>query len=241
MRPRVILHMMSSIDGRITPEGWPASADRDEVYEAVHRALAADAWLVGRHTMAEFAQGAPRPISADGPYPRQTCKASAAGMGPYAVCLDPSGRLHLNRDRVNGDAVVAILSDAVPDDHLAELRRDGISYLFAGAPELDLVFAIRALRAEFGVETLLLEGGGATNGAFLGADLVDEISLLVLPIADGKTGTPTTFDGNRLGASRLALISATPLAVDIVHLRYHLLPRGDPGTTVGDSRRRHWR
>ncbi|HWJ73940.1 MAG TPA: dihydrofolate reductase family protein [Kaistia sp.] len=234
MRPRVILHMMSSIDGRITPEGWPASAASDEVYEAVHRALAADGWLVGRHTMDEFSQGAPRPVSADRSYPRQAWKARAAGMGPYAVCLDPSGRLHLDRDRVNGDAVVAVLSDAVPDDHLAELRRDGISYLFAGGPKLDLVFAICALRAEFGVETLLLEGGGATNGAFLCADLVDEISLLVLPIADGKPGTPTTFDGNRFGASRLALISATPLAGDIIHLRYHVLPRGDLGTMAGE-------
>lgn len=234
MRPRVILHMMSSIDGRITPEGWPASADRDEVYEAVHRELAADAWLVGRRTMAEFSQGAPRSASTDRLYPRQTWKAAAAGMGPYAVCLDRSGRLHLNRDRVNGDAVIAILSRAVDDDHLAELQRDGISYLFAGATELDLVCAIRALRAEFGIERLLLEGGGATNGAFLGADLVDEISLLVLPIADGEPDRPTTLDGNPLGARGLALIAATPVARDIVHLRYHVLPRNDPAATAGD-------
>lgn len=234
MRPRVILHMMSSIDGRITPEGWPEQANRGEVYEAVHRALAADAWLVGRRTMDEFSHGEPRPISADRPYPRQTWKAPAAGIGPYAVCLDPSGRLHLNHGRVNGDAVVAVLVDAVPDDHLAELRRDGISYLFAGGSEIDLLYAIRALRAEFGIETILLEGGGVTNGAFLGADLVDEISLIVLPIADGKPDRPTTFDRNRLGAWRLALVSAAPLEGDIVHLRYRVLPRGEFATTTGD-------
>jgi len=102
--------------------------------------------------------------------------------------LDQSVRLHLNRDCVNGDPVVVILASVVSDDHLAELRRDGISYMFAGASRLDLAQATYTLRAKFGTATPLLEGGGTTNGAFLGADLVDEISLLLLPLADGSCG-----------------------------------------------------
>jgi riboflavin biosynthesis pyrimidine reductase len=212
--------MMSSIDGRITLDGWPDSQGVNDAYEAVHRDLRGDAWLVGSTTMAEFSTGEARPITADQIYPRQNWKAAAAGMGPYAVYLDRSGRVHLNRERVNGDALIAVLTTTVSDDHLAELRRDGISYIFAGESDLDLESALHLLRTDFGVETLLLEGGGTVNGAFLGADLIDDISLLLLPLADGKPQAPTTFDNNPLGARALDLVSVTQLDGGLLHLRY---------------------
>lgn len=224
MRPRVILHVMSSIDGRINTAGWPLSADCESVYEALHRDLRSDAWLVGRVTMAEFALGDVRQMPADRIYPRQTWKAAAAGMAPYAVYLDRSGCLHLNRERVNGDALIAVLTTDVSDDYIAELRRNGISYIFAGDAEIDLDRALHILCTEFGVETILLEGGGVINGAFLGRDLIDEVSLLILPIADGKPGMPTTFDHNVAGARPLDLISVTTLEGGLLHLRYQVLP-----------------
>lgn len=222
MRPRVTLHMMSSIDGRISSKGWPASVQGGETYETLHRDLRGDAWLVGPVTMAEFALGEPRRMPAQQSHPRQTWKGPAAGMGPYAVYVDRSGHVHLNRDRVNGDALIAVLTATVSDDHLDELRQNGISYIFAGQTELDLERALHVLRTEFGVETLLLEGGGTINGAFLSADLIDEISLLLLPIADGKPASPTLFDGSLAGARPLNLVSATPLDGGTLHLRYSL-------------------
>ena len=36
--------------------------------------------------------------------------------------------------------------------------------------------------------------GGRINGAMLRAGLVDEVSLLVAPVADGRIGTPALFD-----------------------------------------------
>ncbi|EUB99225.1 bifunctional deaminase-reductase domain protein [Rhizobium sp. CF080] len=231
MRPRVTLHMMSSIDGRIATAGWPISVDAGEAYEMLHRDLRSDAWLVGRTTMAAFADGEARPVVTDQSYPRQTWKAAGAGMAPYAIYLDRSGHLHLNRERVNGDALIAVLTTAVSDHYLAELRRDGISYIFAGEADLDLSRALHILRTEFGIETLLLEGGGAINGAFLGGDLIDEVSLLILPIADGKPDVPTTFDDNLEGARPLDFISAENLDGGILHLRYRVLS-GRPGTST---------
>ena len=226
MRPQVILHMMSSIDGRITTAGWPNSADAEETYEKLHGDLRCDAWLVGPVTIAEFAEGEPRPIVTDQVYPRQTWKSAGAGMAPYAIYLDRSGSLHLNRDRVNGDALIAVLTTSVSDHHLAELRRDGTSYIFAGDADLDLDRALNILRAEFGIETLLLEGGGTINGAFLKCDLIDDVSLLILPIADGRPDAPTTFD-HHLGKARLLrLVSVKQLAGGMLHIRYKVLQGG---------------
>jgi riboflavin biosynthesis pyrimidine reductase len=225
MKPHVILHMASSVEGRIVPDNWPEgpTAALSGTYEVIHRQLKGDAWIVGRVTMAEFGKGDPVPAKASAPLPRQTWRAPGSEKGPYAVAVDQSGKLHLNISRANGDPLVCVLTESVSDDHLAELRRDGISYLFAGKSELDLAQAVEILRAEFGVERLLLEGGGGINGSFLSAGLVDEISLLVCPVADGMEG-PTVFDRTSgPKGSLLKLTGMDRLDGDVVHLRYDVV------------------
>ncbi len=60
MRPRVIVHMTGSVDGRVKIKRW-SQVDTEGVvetaYEAVHDRLAGDAWMCGRVTMAGYAQG----------------------------------------------------------------------------------------------------------------------------------------------------------------------------------------
>jgi riboflavin biosynthesis pyrimidine reductase len=221
MKPHVILHMGTSIDARIVPHDWPGTEAFGEIYERIHRDLAGDAWIVGRVTMAEFGKGEPRPAKAAAPYPRTTWKAPGSDGGKYAIAIDQNARLHLNIDRANGDAIVAVLTEAASDDHLAELRRDGISYLFAGKTELDLPLALERLGADFGIRRLLLEGGGGINGSFLAAGLIDEISLMILPVADGTDPAATLFDRPEgPGARGLKLQGVDRLENDILHLRY---------------------
>jgi 2,5-diamino-6-(ribosylamino)-4(3H)-pyrimidinone 5'-phosphate reductase len=56
-RPRVICHMLASIDGRIVTGGWPLSEMERRQYELVHATYNADGWLCGRVTMEQhFAQ-----------------------------------------------------------------------------------------------------------------------------------------------------------------------------------------
>jgi riboflavin biosynthesis pyrimidine reductase len=88
-----------------------------------------------------------------------------------------------------------LLTEQVADAHLAGLRGDGISYIFAGRDELDLALALEILNRELGVARLLVEGGGVINGALLRAGLIDEISLILCPALDGAVGAPSVFDG----------------------------------------------
>jgi riboflavin biosynthesis pyrimidine reductase len=222
MKPYVIMHMMSSIDGRIVTTDWPKTYDAGHLYERVHADLQGDAWIVGRATMAEFAAGEPRPISTEKRFARETWKAPKADKGPYAIAFDRHGKLHLNKGDVNGDPLITVLTTNVSDDHLAELRRDEISYIFAGTDDVDLADALATLKKEFGIERLLLEGGGGINGAFLAARLIDEISLLLMPLADGAEGTATLFDRVDGSVRSLELRSVTRLEHDILHLRYQM-------------------
>jgi riboflavin biosynthesis pyrimidine reductase len=218
--PHIHMLMMSTLDGRIIVKHWPNDFDESSQYESVHRELGGDAWIVGRVTMAEFSEGEPIPTKAQQRYPRTTWKADGVDRTKLAVAIDGMGKLHLNTGRVNGDAVVAVLAEAVSDDHLAELHRDNISYLFAGQDEIDLSLAMQKLRSEFGVKTLLLEGGGHINGSFLKANLIDEITLLVAPFVDGKSGTPAIFDSPSPLSKSFSLLNTTTLANSVVRLHY---------------------
>ncbi len=57
LRPHVIVHMSTSIDGRTLPSRWrPEREGATAHYERVHEALGGDAWLVGRVAGQEFAK-----------------------------------------------------------------------------------------------------------------------------------------------------------------------------------------
>lgn len=197
MRPYIIAHMLSSLDGRIDSAAWAGKSgiDRDafvDAYEDTHRRLAGDAWIVGRTTMEEFADGDIVIAHSTRKMRRETF--NGASSGPYALVLDPSGRLHWSSNTANGDHVIEILTEQVPDTYLAGLQAAGVSYLFAGATTIDLELAVTRLREQFGIERLLLEGGGRINGSFLAAGLIDEFSLLLAPLVDARTETPASFD-----------------------------------------------
>ena len=76
----------------------------------------------------------------------------------------------------------------------------------------------------------MLEGGGGINGAMLRDGLVDEVSVLVAPVADGSLGTPSLFDvpagpsGEHAGyrPRRLVLDSFERRAGDVLWLRYRV-------------------
>jgi 2,5-diamino-6-(ribosylamino)-4(3H)-pyrimidinone 5'-phosphate reductase len=89
---------------------------------------------------------------------------------------------------------------------------------------VNLSRALTTLREKFGIKRLLLEGGGETNGAFLRAGLVDELSLLLTPVADGRLGEPALFDvedeNPAKAIARLRLKSAKRAAADMLWIKY---------------------
>jgi riboflavin biosynthesis pyrimidine reductase len=70
----------------------------------------------------------------------------------------------------------------------------------------------------------MLEGGGETNGSFLREGLVDELSLLLTPVADGQPGEPALFDvegmRSRKALAKLRLKSVQRAASDMLWIKY---------------------
>lgn len=234
MKPYVLCHMVCSVDGRIWGSRWRPKANVvPDLFERLHERLGGGSWLCGRVTAQEFAKGKePHYPPTDQMFPRENWFARREAKA-WGIFLDRHGKAVWARSDIGGDPILVILSESVSDDHLAGLRADGVSYIFAGKDEIDLGGALETLNRELGIERILLEGGGGANGAFLRAGLIDELSLVVSPVIDGSTGGPIVFNsGERdLGPAPLAsmeLASHEVLDGGAMWLRYRL--RSTPTT-----------
>jgi riboflavin biosynthesis pyrimidine reductase len=230
--------MVASIDGRILHSRWrPPTREGGELFERLHVKLGGDAWLVGRVTGQEFAKARAYDAPADRAYPREPWLPHR-DADAYGVVLDAHGKIAWGRSDIGGDPIVVVLTEQVSDAHLAGLRKDGVSYFFAGERELDLAHALEFLNRELGVKRLLVEGGGGNNGSFLRAGLIDEISLAIYPVVDGAKGAPSVFDSTPADADLLAPVAAMSLEKcevlegGAVWLRYRVRNEGAPAAST---------
>lgn len=232
MKPYVLCHMVTSVDGRIWGSRWrPKGNVVPGLFERLHDQLVEElggaSWLCGRVTAQEFARGKGKVyLPTKEKLPRENWFALREAKA-WGVFLDAHGKAVWERKDIGGDPILVILTEQVPDSHLAGLRGEGISYIFAGKTEVDLALAFETLSRELGIRNLLIEGGGGANGAVLRAGLLDELSLVISPAIDGSTGAPTVFNsGDKdLGPAPIeSMVLASHAVLDggAVWLRYKL-------------------
>jgi riboflavin biosynthesis pyrimidine reductase len=216
----MICHMICSLDGRILQSRWrPDNYKPGDLFEDLHDRIGGDAWIVGRVTGQEFAKG-DRYLDTDETFPRENWFASREG-NIFGVVLDEQGKIVWGRGDIGGDPIVVVLTEAVSDAHLAGLRADGVSYIFAGSETIDLHVVPEILQRELGVNTLLVEGGGTANGEFLRAGLIDEISMALCPAIDGAAGAPSLFHSGEGDADVRAPLTGLTLT------HHEVLPGGE--------------
>jgi 2,5-diamino-6-(ribosylamino)-4(3H)-pyrimidinone 5'-phosphate reductase len=222
-KPHVICHMMSSLDGRIIVQRWGPDVPGRDDYEATAATFDAQAWMCGRVTMEkDFTKGRQpdlQPVAA--PLDRTDFVAEYTAES-FVIAVDAHGKLGWEAADIDGEHLIAVLTEQVPDEYLAYLRRLGISYIFGGAESLDFALVLDKLARLFPIQTILLEGGGHINGSLLKAGLIDELSLLHVPTIDGAAASATVFEqGDAPGAApRLKLLEVQQRPHDVVWLRY---------------------
>ncbi|WP_299090678.1 dihydrofolate reductase family protein [uncultured Metabacillus sp.] len=119
----------------------------------------------------------------------------------YAVVVDPSRKLGWTKNSIepwnenrSEDRIVEVLTEQVSDAYLAHLRKIGISYIFGGKDRLNFTVVVEKPKNLFAIDKLKLEGGGFLNGSFLNEGLIDELSLILVPIADSASNSVTLFE-----------------------------------------------
>jgi len=188
-KPYIILHMMTSLDGKITGDFLNYGDALGEDYYRINREYKADAFCCGRITMeGSFTQGKQPDLAPFAKAMVERVDHVAKQADYYAVSIDPHGKLGWYGDHIDDydpgydkAHIIEVLTDKVSDSYLAFLQSKGISYIFCGNDKVDVNVMNDKLANLFGIKTLMLEGGGLTDTLFLDADVIDEISLVVSP------------------------------------------------------------
>lgn len=222
--------MCTSVDGRIIGHRWgklPGYKHESELFETTAASFGIGAWLVGTTTMDEFDGKAKLP-RAPRDFVRGDHVANAKAKS-FGIGADAKGVLRFQENEVGGDHVVLLVTERVSNEYLAHLQRAGVSYLFCGRKEIELRTALEKLAKAFKLKNLMLQGGGKFNGAMLNAGLVDEISHITVPVADGGVGVSSFFDipgeAPSKAAATLRLFSLKKLRGGAIWAKYRVVAR----------------
>ena len=220
----IVCHMMSSIDGRSLTDNWNLDF-ASPTYEDTAARFKADAWACGRVTMQEISHGKDRGYPrglAKGAIPR-TDHFAKRDASQYAISIDPKGRVAWKSNTALESHIVEVLAESVEDDYLAYLQSIGASYVFGGKNDIELARVVDTLGRDLNIRRLIVEGGGHVSGAFVNAQLADEVSVLLVPLVDGREAHTSSFEvamDKWRQPTYLRLESVEKLEHDVVWLRY---------------------
>lgn len=203
-RPYIFCHMMMSLDGKImgnymdTPQGSTAADVFYKIAFGENPYYRHQGWLSGRVTTDDNFTFYEKPeLDTKAPLVPEGDFIAQSDFGMYYVSVDPSGKLGWKSPTlryVDTTAhVIEVLTGQADNAYKAFLRKLGISYIIAGEKELDYTLALSKLKECFGIETLMLGGGGVLNWSFIQAGMCDEVSVVIAAAADGSPDTPTLF------------------------------------------------
>ncbi|MGH3941329.1 MAG: RibD family protein [Pseudonocardiaceae bacterium] len=184
-RPYLVLNMVATADGAATVRGRTAPMSNQADRELFHELRAmVDAVMVGAGTVCTERY---RRLVRD---PTRRQRRVARGLTPDPLAVVLSRRLTLTADLPlladpNSRVLVVTASESELPGCLAQ-----VSYLRA-APGEELSTVLSRLRTEYGVRSVLCEGGPTLNAALLPAGLVDELFLAIAPALAGSAGSLT--------------------------------------------------
>ncbi|WPU44566.1 dihydrofolate reductase family protein [Limosilactobacillus reuteri] len=203
-KPYIIVHMMTSVNGRIDCGMTTQLAGEPEYYSTLDSLNVPT--KISDHVTAETE------LTHGGKFNPQnkeilgkTAFAKNATANSYNIIVDTKGTLQWGKENGNNFPQLIITSEQVTKDYLDYLNIQNISWITAGKDQIDLAKTMEILADEFNIDRLAIVGGGKINGGFLEAGLVDEISILIGAGADGRTGQPSLFDGRPESSNPIAL------------------------------------
>lgn len=203
-RPYIICHMLVSLNNKISGGfmSAPETAGLTAEYGRIDKEFKAKAWLCGKTTMEEFTGRLQPDLNQAADKYLRTDFVAGTEAARYVVVTDPNGEIgyeHAYLEKGGRKSyIIEILTNTAGNAYTAYLRKRGISYIFAGEKELDLNLAMQKLKSLFGFELLISHGGGYTNGKLLNAGLIDELSLVRVPLFENNDKEISLFGSENI-------------------------------------------
>ncbi|TYT78211.1 5-amino-6-(5-phosphoribosylamino)uracil reductase [Treponema phagedenis] len=113
------------------------------------------------------------------------------------MSIDPKGELAFETNTFYYGGVpthfIEVLTEKASNAYKAFLRSKEISYIVAGQNNIDFEIMFEKLQELFGIRRLMVGGGGTINWTFLDRGFVDEVSMVIAPIANGDPNASRFF------------------------------------------------
>ncbi|HWC86521.1 MAG TPA: dihydrofolate reductase family protein [Solirubrobacteraceae bacterium] len=199
-RPYLVANFVASADGRATFDGrsGPLGDDGDhEVFHGLREQV--DAVLAGTGTLGAEHYG--RLVRTPERMQRRLDRGLSAT--PLLCTIARSGALPADIPLLADPESSVVVYAGAPVEIQAQPQ---VEVVHVDPAELTPVTVLRHLRSEFGVRSVLCEGGPTLFGALVHASVVDELFLTVAPKLTGGGMGPTVTEGPELDrAADLAL------------------------------------
>ncbi|MHA6532175.1 dihydrofolate reductase family protein [Paenibacillus sp. BAC0078] len=95
-----------------------------------------------------------------------------------------------------GKTIIVTTEKGRDEGKIKQIRERGKECLICGEDKVDFVELERQLEDNYGITSIMVEGGGFLNWHIFNQDIVDEIILMQLPIIIGGASNITLVDGD---------------------------------------------
>lgn len=233
-RPYIIIHTHTSIDGGINSMELPEFTIATQCYLDLgwtpsKQVFNFNAYLNGRKStednMTHYQSPSLDPNAATVPNGDfdaiEYCEM-------YYISLDARGELAWQDNTVNYGVpahIIEVLTEQANNSYKAYLREKKISYIIAGKMQIDIPLMLDKLYKK-GIHRLAIGGGGTINWSFIQQGLVDEVSMILAPIANGDSTQPRFFTAQapytEVKPVAFDLIEVQELQAGVIWLRYRV-------------------
>ncbi|GAB1367430.1 RibD family protein [Candidatus Cloacimonadaceae bacterium] len=252
-RPKVVLYVGASVDGRITMNTNSTMFDvykQPELYEML---FSSEEWtsfskaVFAIHKPDMFLEGCNMLVAEN---------ADLTELPPFAGNMEELYRDYLPQEILNRPTrktwtsvvdgrgrfrngytaecddpetyMVHLTSESAPPEYLAFLRSRQLPYLIEGKNQVDLPRMLEKVKTKLNVQTIATSSGGKLSGALIRASLLDEINILQSPVVIGGYTIPSLLSSPepqwpQIKPNRLKLLEAKNFMNDKLWLRYEVL------------------
>lgn len=222
-RPYTTLFMLMSVDGKIT-SGDSDTLDSDKDWKRIHgvkEGLSQYYDLEKQTDLCFFQSG--RVFEKIGMNERELATERIPVTG---VIIDNKPHLEEKGLRYLSswlERVIIVTNNAA---HPAHSFGNNVQTL-TQPEEIDFPVLFQTLKEKLNIERITIQTGGTLNGKLLRSGLIDELSIVVAPLAVGGAGVSSLIDGEAIHSvgelgklKALDLLSCSVLKDSYIHLRY---------------------
>lgn len=197
-KPYVIIHTHTSIDGNLDIMDLPEFKEASRQYQELSinpekQQFGIHGYLNGKTTTEDNMTHYKTPKLDENAAPVPEGDYVADPDAPmYYLSIDARGELAFEENFSDyggvSSHIIEVLTEQASNAYKDFLRKKKISYIIAGKEQINYEAMLDKFYNLFGIKRMMVGGGGTLNWSFVQNGLVDEVSVILSPIANGDPG-----------------------------------------------------